>query len=305
MKANTRWSNQPEQFWDYIRVISEDRKYAKKGKILRHSAEDVQVSLAKMEIPIDPVSHGGALSIDAFVDYFNYRADTIEASIVPNLQTANGARETFEDIVDRYTTSYTPGYNKDGKENSRTYEVIGGVSAIVPYNKQKGVKRGIDFLTGSANILISHHLAGESFDQDPRKLPMITNDGVLVGSIGRRMDGGYPASINPVAVWEFKCYYYTTTFGSKISDAVYITELDGRECQDINRKLKELGTGRYLHSTLFVDSYGVWYRQGPPYLCRLVDELQQGFVDEIVFGREILTAIPRLVDEWKSLTMIQ
>ena len=44
--------------------------------------------------------------------------------------------------------------------------------------------------------------------------------------MSRRMDGAYPSCVNPLAVWEFKCYYYTTTFGSKISDAVYIASLE-------------------------------------------------------------------------------
>ena len=65
-------------------------------------------------------------------------------------------------------------------------------------------------------------MAGEDFDQDPHRLPVVTESGIIQGAMSRRMDGAYPSCVNPLAVWEFKCYYYTTTFGSKISDAVYI-----------------------------------------------------------------------------------
>jgi hypothetical protein len=35
-------------------------------------------------------------------------------------------------------------------------------------------------------------------------------------------------------------------------------------------------------------------------LCRLIDMLHMGYVDEIMFGREILTRLPQLAYEWKA-----
>ena len=52
----------------------------------------------------------------------------------------------------------------------------------------------------------------------------------------------------------------------------------------------------YLY--LFVDAYGTWWDQGKAYLCRLVDAVNKGVVDEIVVGRECVEAIPRLVRTW-------
>lgn len=303
MKANETWVNQPKEFWDYVRVISEDLGYARSKRILRHTPADVKRSLSQVGVSLHALESAPTpgLTVEALVDYFNFRADLIEGDITDNLQNVEQAKRTFDQVVAQYTTGYKSHYKKDGTENARTYTVSGGVPAAVPYNKQKGDKRDLDFLTGATNILVAHYLGGQGFDQDPRKLPMVTHNGVVVGSMSRRMDGGFPATVDPDVVWEFKCYYYTTTFGSKISDAVYITYLDGHERDEINETFKELGSDRRLQSVLFIDAYSVWREQGLSYLCRLVDLLQQGAVDEMVIGREILTAVPRLVNEWKNL----
>ena len=39
--------------------------------------------------------------------------------------------------------------------------------------------------------------------------------------------------MNPIAVWELKEYYYTTTFGSRVADGIYETLLDGMELEDM------------------------------------------------------------------------
>ena len=66
----------------------------------------------------------------------------------------------------------------------------------------------------------------------------------------RRLDGAFPSTRNPEAVWEIKEYYYTTTFGSRIADGVYETRLDGYELNDAEEQ-----TGRKTTHILFVDSY--------------------------------------------------
>ena len=47
------------------------------------------------------------------------------------------------------------------------------------------------------------------------------------------MDGGFPSITNPLAIWEVKEYYYTTTFGSRVADGVYETLLDGMEIEEL------------------------------------------------------------------------
>lgn len=80
-------------------------------------------------------------------------------------------------------------------------------------------------------------------------------------------------------VWEIKEYYYTTTFGSRISDGVYETQLDGFE-------MKNVAEPRPLHNFL-IDSHRTWWTMGKSYLCRIVDALNMGLVDEVVFGKEV------------------
>lgn len=52
-------------------------------------------------------------------------------------------------------------------------------------------------------------------------------------TLARRVDGAFPCAINPIAVWEIKEYYHTTTFGSRVADGVYETLLDGLELEEL------------------------------------------------------------------------
>ena len=58
--------------------------------------------------------------------------------------------------------------------------------------------------------------------------------------------------------------------------------------------------GRRAESThyLFADSHFTWWACGKPYLCRIVDMLHMGYVDEVLFGREVAERLPGLVQEW-------
>ena len=47
-------------------------------------------------------------------------------------------------------------------------------------------------------------------------------------TLARRVDGAFPSAVNPVAVWEIKEDYHTTTFGSRVADGVYETQIDLR-----------------------------------------------------------------------------
>jgi len=46
-------------------------------------------------------------------------------------------------------------------------------------------------------------------------------------TLARRVDGAFTDTVNPIAVWEIKEYYYTKTFGSRVADGIYETLLDG------------------------------------------------------------------------------
>ena len=49
---------------------------------------------------------------------------------------------------------------------------------------------------------------------------------------------------------------------------------------------------------LIIDAHYTWWDCGKSYLCRIIDMLHMGYVDEVLVGREILTRLPILVNEW-------
>ncbi len=49
---------------------------------------------------------------------------------------------------------------------------------------------------------------------------------------------------------------------------------------------------------LIADSHSTWWACGRPYLCCLVDILNMGYSDEVLFGGEIVERLPILVADW-------
>jgi hypothetical protein len=110
------------------------------------------------------------------------------------------------------------------------------------------------------------------------------------------MDGAYPALNNPVACWEIKEYYGTTTFGSRVADGVYETTMDGLEIAELQTAL-----GYRLLHYLIVDDFFTWWVKGRSYLCRIVDMVHMGLVDEALFGSEVITRWPVIVSTWPEM----
>lgn len=109
-------------------------------------------------------------------------------------------------------------------------------------------------MTGNDNSL--------GFADDPCGLVYIWDaDRQLIGASSRRFDGAYPSINTPKIVWEIKEYYYATTFGSRVADAVYETQLDGLELKELFER-----TGVKVYHVLFFDSYRTWWIQGKSYL---------------------------------------
>ena len=57
---------------------------------------------------------------------------------------------------------------------------------------------------------------------------------------------------------------------------------------------------RKVQHILFIDDFFTWSECGRSYLCRMIDMLHMGYVDEVIFGREVLTRLPELASEWKA-----
>ena len=163
----------------------------------------------------------------------------------------------------------------------------------LPMNKQSGDKKNFAFFTGIVNMLIEAGIADSPCDYDPRALTTITRDSMPLRTLARRVDGAFPTTVNPISIWEIKEYYYTTTFGSRVADGVYETLLDGMELEEL-----EASTGYQIDHVLFIDGRYTWWECGRSYLCRMIDMLHMGYVDEIIFGSEVIDRLPLLVQEW-------
>lgn len=144
-------------------------------------------------------------------------------------------------------------------------------------------------------MLIEAYAEGLPCDYDPRQLTTVTRNGIPVQTLARRVDGAFPSPVNPIAIWEIKEYYYTTTFGSRVADGVYESLLDGMELGEL-REHEGIDVKHYL----IIDSHYTWWECGRSYLCRIVDMLHMGYLDEVLFGYEVVTRLPTLVKEWTS-----
>jgi hypothetical protein len=207
------------------------------------------------------------------LNYFEYRAQVLNSTVEPMLMDAEEARKLFS------------AYNKKLRPR-----------CPLPMNKQKGKKRALAFLTGLVNMLIESHADGISCDYDPRELTTVTKNGAPARTLARRVDGAFPSTVNPIAIWEVKEYYYTTTFGSRVADGVYESLLDGMELEEL-REHEDVEIKHYL----IVDSHYTWWECGRSYLCRLIDMLHMGYVDEVLFGKEVLDELPRITKEWVDI----
>jgi len=57
----------------------------------------------------------------------------------------------------------------------------------------------------------------------------------------------------------------------------------------------------FVEPRLMVDAHYTWWDCGRSYLCRIVDMLHMGYVDEVLFGREVVDRLPVLVKKWVAL----
>ena len=278
MIPNPEFQQQPKSFWAYVRTLSQSLGYTVRNQGIIKIPTSLEIIVALSKLGLDPgkiVSNSGELTpLGAQLKrYFHYRANVLNVSVQHQLMDVEAARQTFEQLK-RRTTYPCP----------------------LPMNKQRGNKATPAYFTGIINMLIANGLKGAECNYSPLELTTITRDAVAVRTLSRRVDGAFPAVVNPVAVWEIKEYYYTTTFGSRIADGVYETLLDGMELEELFEH-----EGIDVKHYLMVDAYNTWWKMGKSYLCRMVDMLHMGYVDEVLFGREVADRIPELAKEWLSL----
>jgi hypothetical protein len=279
MIANPEFQNQPKMFWAYIRTLSQHL-----GSTVRGEGQIKIPTLAEMctglgELGLDPrkIAAGEEKPTDLGAElhkYFGYRAEVLNGFVESQLMNAEQAQALYDEL------------RKKSKYECPT-----------PMNKQKGEKAKPAYFTGIVNTLIASSTKGAECNYSPMKLTTVTRDGAAVRTLSRRIDGAFPGVVNPVALWEIKEYYYTTTFGSRIADGVYETLVDGMELEELRER-----EGIDIKHYLMVDAHETWWELGGrPYLCRMVDMLHMRYVDEILFGKEVVDRLPILAQEWMRL----
>lgn len=275
MKPIPRFFNKPKSFWASVRSLSQEIGYSKRDTIIVPSVKQMAAAFTNLGLDSKRIFAGGEPTDLAkeLHDYFQERARVLVDEVEPKLLNAEQAKALFEKTRAEF----------DHK-------------CPIPMNKQKGEKRAEAFLTALVNMMVERHAEGLPCDYDPRELTTITHGGEPLRTLARRVDGAFPSPINPIAIWEIKEYYYTTTFGSRVADGVYETLLDGMEIEEL-REHEGIDVKHYL----MADAHFTWWKCGKAYLCRMFDMLHMGYVDEILFGREVVEEMPRIVSEWVEL----
>lgn len=275
MQPDPRFRYLDKRFWANVRTISEALGYTNRQtkQIKIHTLSEMAQAMLTVGLGIDHLVRDAEIPTElgkTLHAYFEYRADVLNTYVEPRLMDVDRAVRVFEKLR-KTLTSTRP----------------------VPLNKQKGDKKAPAFLTGMVNMLIEANADGLPCDYDPRKLTTATKGDAPLRTLARRLDGCFPSCINPVAVWEIKEYYYTTTFGSRVANGVYETLLDGLELEELREH-----EGVDVKHLLVVDSHYTWWVSGRSYLCRLIDMLHMGYVDEILFGYEVVERLPEIVQSW-------
>jgi hypothetical protein len=258
-----------------VRSISQHLGYTLRGKdqIKVPTLEEMRLTMLELELTtthiIDNLGQPTKLGT-TLLSYFKFRADVLNNHVRLWLMDAARARKTFEELKERLCPT-----------------------CPLPMNKQKGKKKAAAYFTGIINMLIEANAKGLPCNYDPRELTSVTFNGAPLRTLARRVDGAFPKTVNPIAVWEIKEYYYTTTFGSRVADGVYETLLDGMELEEL-REHEQIEVKHYL----MVDDYNTWWNMGRSYLCRIIDMLHMGYMDEALFGHEVVERLPIIVKGW-------
>lgn len=277
MKADHRFASLPKSFWATVRSLSQKIGYTVRlesqvkiptVKEIRQAFEDLHLNPEHIGNTDNPTELGNTL-----LAYYEHRANVLNNFVEPRLMDVKRARSEFE-VLKKKLKPRCP----------------------LPFNKQKGKKKTPAYFTGIINMLIEAYSSGLSCDYDPRELTTVTKDGSPLRTLARRVDGAFPGVVNPVAIWEIKEYYHTTTFGSRVADGVYETLLDGLELEEL-REHEKVKVFHYL----MLDAYYTWWDCGKSYLCRIIDMLHMGYADEILFGYEVVERLPSLVESWVNL----
>lgn len=295
MIPNAKFTGLPKDFWANIRIISQHVGYTQRlvrrspvrgarkvkrkrqvGPIKVPNLAEITAALEEADVCCDHLMAKASKPTPLgtrVLEYFDYRANVLNNFVQPRLMNKDQAGTLYNRMK--------------GKLSPK---------CPLPMNKQKNSKKAPAFFTGIINMLIEANLNGMPCNYNPLELTTVTRNGRPLRTMARRVDGAFPSPVNPIAIWEVKEYYYTTTFGSRVADGVYESLLDGLELEEL-RQNEGIDVKHYL----MVDDRFTWWDCGRSYLCRMIDMLHMGYVDEILFGREVVERLPSIVKEWVGL----
>ncbi len=274
MQTNSDFLNLNLDFWACVKLISQKTGYTDRKTKGVHTPSLDRVLQVFKESGLSTNRIFFENAVEEFgmklLQYFEWRAYVLNDVISKKLMNLEEAKSLFHSLSEQ-TESTIP----------------------LVMNKQSGSKKAPNYLTCTVNILIEKELKGFSFSHTAKELTAFTNNKIPVRSLSRRVDGSFPSIINPIALWEIKEYYYTKTFGSRVADGVYETQLDGLELQEVRKALS-----RNIFHYLVVDDHFTWWVKGKSYLCRLIDLQHMGYLTEALYGREVVDRIPIICKEW-------
>jgi hypothetical protein len=282
MKPNELFLKQPKTFWAYVRSISQAVGYTVKskgplkGSIKIPSIDEMADALTALGLDAKSIQPGIGKATELGTrlhSYFSHRAAALNFEMPSQLMNAAEAKLAYEEL--RGLKEY---------------------ACPAPQNKQKGIMRAPAYLTCMVNMIVESAIGELTCNFDPKALTTITVNGFPVRTLARRVDGAFPGVVNPKAIWEVKECYYTTSFGSRIADGVFETMLDGMELEELQTS-ENIEVKHYL----MIDGYKTWWKDGKSYLCRIVDMLHMGYVDEVLVGREVPALLPNIARSWVKL----
>ena len=200
------------------------------------------------------------------LSYISSRENHLYADILPLLMDYNTAEQEYLTLSNSFQhTVYQP-TNRQAQHNGPAY-----LACMV--NLQ-------------AELVL-----GNGFDDNP-SLPVSSNNLPLY--IGRRKpDGAYPTLGGVQHFWEVKEFYIAAR-GSRLTDIKYEVEIDHLDALEVSG-IDNLDVAHYL----FIDGIDLFNHNHPSTTLReMCDLLNFGLVNQVFFGREVLTEWPALLQSW-------